>query len=148
MLVCISPVRLETTLGHQVHFSLRFDDGRVASLPKGSLSQGSKTVRVGDGNFFGGRGFVHQIWNWGQGSAGLSRECSLIRRTGRNSTRKPPSSWASEVSCRDCGALFDTARKLRDTPLNPLFPGYIFIVIDLSKQRWRSINGTFGVAPR
>ena len=37
------------------------------------------------------------------------------------------------------------ARKLRDT-LNPLFPGYIFIVIDLSKHRWRSINGTFGVA--
>ena len=37
------------------------------------------------------------------------------------------------------------ARKLRDT-MNPLFPGYIFIVIDLSKQRWRSINGTFGVA--
>jgi transcriptional antiterminator RfaH len=37
------------------------------------------------------------------------------------------------------------ARWLRDT-LQPLFPGYIFIVIDLSKQRWRSINGTFGVA--
>jgi transcription antitermination factor NusG len=37
------------------------------------------------------------------------------------------------------------ARKLRET-MNPLFPGYIFIVIDLSKQRWRSINGTFGVA--
>ena len=37
------------------------------------------------------------------------------------------------------------ARKLRDT-LNPLFPGYIFIVLDLSKHRWRSINGTFGVA--
>jgi transcription antitermination factor NusG len=37
------------------------------------------------------------------------------------------------------------ARKLRDT-LSPLFPGYIFIVIDLSKHRWRSINGTFGVA--
>jgi transcription antitermination factor NusG len=37
------------------------------------------------------------------------------------------------------------ARKLRDT-LNPLFPGYIFIIIDLSKHRWRSINGTFGVA--
>jgi transcriptional antiterminator RfaH len=33
---------------------------------------------------------------------------------------------------------------LRDT-LQPLFPGYVFIVIDLSKQRWRSINGTFGV---
>jgi transcriptional antiterminator RfaH len=34
---------------------------------------------------------------------------------------------------------------LRDT-LHPLFPGYIFLVIDLSKQRWRSVNGTFGVA--
>jgi len=30
--------------------------------------------------------------------------------------------------------------------MQPLFPGYIFITIDLSKQRWRSINGTFGVA--
>jgi transcription antitermination factor NusG len=37
------------------------------------------------------------------------------------------------------------ARKLRDT-LSPLFPGYIFVIIDLSKHRWRSINGTFGVA--
>jgi len=37
------------------------------------------------------------------------------------------------------------ARKLRDT-LQPLFPGYIFIVIDLSKDRWRSVNGTFAVA--
>ena len=37
------------------------------------------------------------------------------------------------------------ARRLRDT-LKPLFPGYIFIIIDLSKHRWRSVNGTFGVA--
>jgi hypothetical protein len=37
------------------------------------------------------------------------------------------------------------ARRLRDTP-QPLFPGYIFIVIDLSRHRWRSVNGTFGVA--
>ncbi len=37
------------------------------------------------------------------------------------------------------------ARRLQDT-LQPLFPSYIFIVIDLSKHRWRSINGTFGVA--
>ena len=37
------------------------------------------------------------------------------------------------------------ARKVRDT-LTPLFPGYIFVIIDLSKHRWRSINGTFGVA--
>jgi len=37
------------------------------------------------------------------------------------------------------------ARRARDT-LQPLFPGYIFIVMDLSKHRWRSVNGTFGVA--
>jgi transcription antitermination factor NusG len=37
------------------------------------------------------------------------------------------------------------ARRLQDT-LQPLFPGYIFIVMDLSKHRWRSVNGTFGVA--
>ena len=37
------------------------------------------------------------------------------------------------------------SRRLRDT-INPLFPGYIFIIMDLSKHRWRSVNGTFGVA--
>jgi transcription antitermination factor NusG len=37
------------------------------------------------------------------------------------------------------------ARRLRDT-LQPLFPGYVFIIIDLSKHRWRSVNGTFGIA--
>ena len=36
------------------------------------------------------------------------------------------------------------ARKLQDA-VRPLFPGYIFIIIDLSKHRWRSVNGTFGV---
>jgi transcriptional antiterminator RfaH len=30
--------------------------------------------------------------------------------------------------------------------LRPLFPGYVFVAIDLSKHRWRSVNGTFGVA--
>jgi transcriptional antiterminator RfaH len=37
------------------------------------------------------------------------------------------------------------ARRSRDT-LQPLFPGYIFVIIDLSKHPWRSVNGTFGVA--
>ena len=85
---------------------------------------------------------ISVIWNWGQGSVGSSRECLLIRRTGRNSIFID---WGSEVSFRDCGAPFDTRAGCVDT-LQPLFPGYIFIVIDLSKQRWRSINGTFGVA--
>ncbi len=37
------------------------------------------------------------------------------------------------------------ARKLRNV-MAPLFPGYIFIILDLSRDRWRSVNSTFGVA--
>ncbi|MDE2112469.1 MAG: transcriptional activator RfaH [Alphaproteobacteria bacterium] len=36
------------------------------------------------------------------------------------------------------------ARKL--TPgFAPLFPGYLFLNFDISRERWRSVNGTFGV---
>tara|TARA_Y100000589_G_C27037799_1_gene581818 strand:+ start:418 stop:921 length:504 start_codon:yes stop_codon:yes gene_type:complete len=28
----------------------------------------------------------------------------------------------------------------------PLFPRYLFVAIDISEQRWRSVNGTFGVS--
>jgi transcription antitermination factor NusG len=37
------------------------------------------------------------------------------------------------------------ARKLRET-IAPLFPGYIFVVLDTKRDCWSSINGTFGVA--
>jgi transcription antitermination factor NusG len=37
------------------------------------------------------------------------------------------------------------ARKLRNV-LAPLFPGYIFVILDLSRDRWRSVNSTTGVA--
>ena len=36
------------------------------------------------------------------------------------------------------------ARKF-ETVLAPLFPRYMFIVLDLSRDRWRSVNGTLGV---
>ena len=36
------------------------------------------------------------------------------------------------------------ARKL-DNVLVPFFPNYLFIHLDLSRERWRSINGTYGV---
>ena len=36
------------------------------------------------------------------------------------------------------------ARQFRTTRA-PLFPGYMFIALDLSRQPWRSINGTHGV---
>lgn len=37
------------------------------------------------------------------------------------------------------------ARKLK-TVNAPFFPRYLFVRLDLSRDRWRSINGTFGVA--
>ncbi|MDB5594713.1 MAG: hypothetical protein JWM36_1674 [Hyphomicrobiales bacterium] len=37
------------------------------------------------------------------------------------------------------------ARKLR-TVRAPLFPGYLFVQLDLARDRWRSVNGTFGVS--
>jgi transcription elongation factor/antiterminator RfaH len=37
------------------------------------------------------------------------------------------------------------ARSLRDV-IVPVFPGYIFVVLNPERDRWRSINGTFGVA--
>jgi transcription elongation factor/antiterminator RfaH len=36
------------------------------------------------------------------------------------------------------------ARQLR-TVRAPLFPGYLFVSLDLDRDRWRSINGTSGV---
>lgn len=37
------------------------------------------------------------------------------------------------------------ARKL-DTVLTPFFPRYLFVVLDMERDRWRSINGTCGVS--
>jgi len=36
------------------------------------------------------------------------------------------------------------ARKL-ETVRVPFFPGYLFVKLDLSRDRWRSVNGTLGV---
>lgn len=36
------------------------------------------------------------------------------------------------------------ARKL-DTVLAPYFPGYVFVRLNLTTDRWRSVNGTLGV---
>ena len=37
------------------------------------------------------------------------------------------------------------ARRMRDV-LAPVFPGYMFVILDPSRAAWRSVNGTFGVA--
>lgn len=37
------------------------------------------------------------------------------------------------------------ARKLRTAP-TPVFPSYMFVVLDLDRDRWRSVNSTGGVS--
>src|SRR5215831_11282644 len=37
------------------------------------------------------------------------------------------------------------ARRI-ETVTVPFFPGYLFVQLDLSRDRWRSVNGTLGVA--
>jgi transcription termination/antitermination protein NusG len=36
------------------------------------------------------------------------------------------------------------ARRRREKRV-PFFPGYVFVSLDVDRQRWRSVNGTFGV---
>ena len=37
------------------------------------------------------------------------------------------------------------ARKMRQVRA-PAFPAYLFVAFDMNRDRWRSVNGTFGVA--
>ena len=65
------------------------------------------------------------------------RGCIPIKRIVRNSTTS------------DLGSDFQRkvrhARKLRQV-LAPLFRCYVFLIVDLSRDRWRVVNSTFGVA--
>jgi len=38
------------------------------------------------------------------------------------------------------------ARKI-STVITPFFPGYLFLALDVTRGRWRSVNGTFRRAP-
>ncbi len=44
-----------------------------------------------------------------------------------------------------CRRTVRHARKLR-TVTAPFFPRYLFVRMDISRERWRSINGTYGVS--
>jgi len=48
-------------------------------------------------------------------------------------------SWLPQIRC-----LRRHSRRT-DQVLAPLFPGYLFVSLDTDVERWRSINGTFGV---
>ena len=93
----------------------------------------------------------HQHWHnsWFGPAAGFRTRGTLVCRasappSGReraaNLSRQGFRSYAPRVR-----RTIRHARKLRNV-LVPLFPGYIFVILNLSTDRWRSVNGTIGVA--
>jgi transcription elongation factor/antiterminator RfaH len=59
---------------------------------------------------------------------------------------------ASHLQNQDFAVFLPRRKKIRrharrtDSVLVSFFPGYLFVSFDLSRDRWRSINGTHGVA--
>jgi transcription elongation factor/antiterminator RfaH len=62
------------------------------------------------------------------------------------------SAAASHLGNQNYRVFFPRRRKIRrharktESVLVPLFPGYLFVCLDISRDRWRSVNGTYGVA--
>lgn len=58
---------------------------------------------------------------------------------------------ASHLQNQQYQVFLPRRRKIRrharktDTVLVAFFPGYLFVSLDLSRDRWRSVNGTYGV---
>lgn len=46
--------------------------------------------------------------------------------------------------CPKVSRTIRSGRRVKTEP-RPLFPGYVFVALDLRKDAWRSVNGTFGV---
>lgn len=59
---------------------------------------------------------------------------------------------AAHLENQDFPVFLPRRRKTRrharriETVLVPFFPGYLFVTLDLSRDRWRCVNGTYGVA--
>ena len=62
------------------------------------------------------------------------------------------SAAAAHLQNQDFAVFYPRRRKTRrharriENVLVPFFPGYIFVTLNLSRDRWRSVNGTYGVA--
>jgi transcriptional antiterminator RfaH len=65
-------------------------------------------------------------------------------------SRREPVAFA-HLQNQDFGVFLPRRRKTRrhahkiEVVLAPFFPGYLFVQLDLTRHRWRSINGTYGV---
>jgi transcriptional antiterminator RfaH len=97
-----------------------------ARLNKGSVKIGSSSEKLDLGP--GERWFVARVLPHRETSAQFNLLCQGYR------------SFAPRIR-----RTIRHARKLRNV-LGSLFPGYIFIILDLSTHRWRAVNSTIGVA--
>jgi transcription antitermination factor NusG len=83
----------------------------------------------------------------GRGAALIEFDLGNLRKPDRHgrylATMSPRSLAASSLPKRV--KTIRHARKLTNVTA-PLFPGYIFVQLDLTRDRWRSVNGTFGIA--
>jgi transcriptional antiterminator RfaH len=59
---------------------------------------------------------------------------------------------AAQLENQDFPVFLPRRRKTRrharriESVVTPFFPGYLFVTLDLSRDRWRCVNGTYGVA--
>jgi transcription antitermination factor NusG len=74
----------------------------------------------------------------------------LVRRAIASSSGEPGAIQSPSVGFpkfrSQVAAYHSTRTQVAGQSATPFFSSYIFIVMDLSKHRWRSVNGTFGVA--
>ena len=63
----------------------------------------------------------------------------------RSGHRFSSSNKISAPSCRNAARPFATRASL-STVTAAFFPGYLFVLLDLNRDRWRSVNGTFGIS--
>ncbi len=121
-------------------------------VPPGPLSCGTRSshpgkplTSVADFQRENGAPGLGRAWLAGAPSAGYrwyAVQCLAHRETAA----------ASHLSNQGFEVFFPRRRKVRrharktESVLVPFFPGYLFVALDLSRDRWRSVNGTYGVA--
>jgi transcription elongation factor/antiterminator RfaH len=89
-----------------------------------------------------GRHTIHTPPSLGQRPRWFAVQC-LSRREAGAAAHLGNQGYETFLPC--CRKIRRHARRI-DTVLAPFFPGYLFVAMDLSRDRWRSVNGTYGVA--
>jgi transcription antitermination factor NusG len=71
--------------------------------------------------------------------------CGAFSSSTRNESRVSSSSSGFSRISSACHENGSTCEKIADGE-SPVFPSYMFVVLDINRCQWRSVNGTAGVA--